>query len=65
MNHIAMEELTPLELDELKFCVESLEIYTEDEVKFIYNNLYRDENGLAHFYILGNNNKTLVPLYIN
>ena len=63
MKHITLQDLAPLELEELKFCVESLGLYTEAEVEFIYNNLSRDENGLVHYYIVDKGNKTLTTLY--
>ena len=61
MKHIDLQDLSPLELAELRFCVESLGLYTEDEIQFIYNNLYRDDDGLAYYYAVGN----LTALYID
>ena len=63
MKHITLQDLAPLELEELKFCVEGLGFYTKAEVEFIYNNLSRDEDGLVWYYILDKGNKTLFPLY--
>lgn len=63
MQHITLEDLAPIELAELQFCVESLGLYTEAEIEFIYNNLSRDENGLVHYYMVDKGNKTLTTLY--
>lgn len=64
MKHITLEDLTPLEHEELRFGIELLGIYTAEEKQFIYENLQRGEDGLAYFYNLGND-KQLVPLYTN
>ena len=64
MKHITLKDLTPLELEELRFGVESLGIYTEVEKQFIYENLQRGDDGLVYFYSLGDGSR-LVPLYTN
>jgi hypothetical protein len=64
MQHIELSDLSQKELAELKFCVESLDIYSPDQIKFIYNNLLRDADGLAHYYIFNNDGTTsLLTLY--
>lgn len=63
MKQITLQDLTPLELKELKFCVESLELYTAEELQFIYDNLYRGEDGLVYYYIVDKANKLLTALY--
>ena len=65
MSHILLEDLTPLELDELRFCVESLGRYSEEEIAYIYNNLHRDEDGVVNYYIIDGKNYTFAQLYTN
>ena len=63
MRRITLQDLTPAELEELKFGVEDLGLYTAEEKQFIYDNLYRGEDGLVYFYSLGNDSR-LAPLNI-
>ena len=65
MEHIELQDLTQLELKELKFCVESLGFYTAEELKFIYDNLYRGNDGLVYYYIVDKDNKMLTALYVD
>ena len=49
MKRITLQELTPSELEELKFGVECPGLYSEEEKVFLYNNLFRGEDGLVYF----------------
>jgi hypothetical protein len=64
MQQITLQDLTQLELKELKFCVESLGFYMEEEVQFIYDNLYRGNDGHVYYYTVDRNNKMLTALYV-
>ena len=62
MKHIAVEDLYPAELESLEFDHQILG-YTEEEKQFVYNNLFRDENGVAYHRDVGNNK--LIAIYID
>lgn len=64
MKRITLQELTPSELEELKFGVECPGLYSDEEKAFVYNNLFRGEDGLVYFYPLGDNSR-LSPLYVD
>lgn len=63
MQHISLQDLSTLELAELRFCVESLGSYAPDEVQFIYDNLFRGADGLVYYYVVDRDNKLLTTLY--
>ena len=66
MKRITLSDLSKRELAELRFCVESLDLYTPEQIDYIYNNLYRDDDGLAHYYIFCvDGSKPLISLYID
>ena len=48
MRHITVEELYPAELEVLK-CHIALVGYDDNGAEFIYNNLFRDEDGIAYY----------------
>lgn len=60
MHRIALEDLSPRELHVLQFNIDII-YKTDEEKQFIYDNLFRDENGLA--YYPSKNRKNLLTLY--
>lgn len=54
MKHISVKELYPLELEKLEFNLEVVG-YDEEEIQFIYDNIYRDGNGVAYYLIKSSN----------
>ena len=64
MKQITFQELTPLEVEELRFCVESMGYYSKEQVEYIYNNLFREDDGLAYYYSFAGGKK-LMPLYVD
>lgn len=48
MRRIALTELTPLELNVLENHIRLIG-YTEAEIQFIHNTLFRDEEGVAYY----------------
>lgn len=60
MKRITVSELYPLELEVLK-CHIALAGYDNEGTQFIYNNLFRDEDGVA--YYPSKDRKRLLALY--
>lgn len=64
MKRITLADLSKRELAELRFCVESLDLHTPEQLDYIYNNLYRDDDGLAFYYMFFSGKADLTPLYV-
>ena len=58
MHRIKVEDLYPEELRVLEF---SIDFYAEEEKQFIYDNLFRDEEGVAHYP--SRNRKKLLAIF--
>ena len=56
MVHISANELTPLELEMLKFDIEVVG-FDKEEIEFICNNLFRDDDGIAYYHIKDSSKK--------
>lgn len=62
MTHISVDDLLDAEREELKFAVESLGLYTDEEIIYVYNNLFRDEEGIVNYPLYGHKGSRFVKL---
>lgn len=65
MTKITITQLTNEEIGELELAIASMiafEGVAEEERQFVYDNLYRDDNGIAFAYIDANNRSRLLPV---
>ena len=65
MTKITIAQLNRDEIGELEFAIASLiafEGLAEDERQTIYDNLYRNDNGIAFAYLDANDRNNLIPI---
>ena len=65
MKKIALNQLTNEEIGELEFAIAALITFndiTESDRAFIYNNIFRDVDGIAYAHLDAENRESLQPI---